>query len=345
MLKSIFSLSCRTRTFWILFLAAFVPSQLHAQAGSFPAISLESGGSSLRSLMESDTEGSGRTQAINSPQRPRGVLKMAEDDQYLLWVELKRGRLHLMEQQEDGGLLTRKIIPVSIGKNGYGKEVEGDKLTPIGVYRLTSFLADNTLDDFYGNGAYPLNYPNVHDRLLKRTGHGIWLHGLPKGKDERPLLDSDGCVVVDNATLNELADFVRTGATYIVLSEDDIEWAPTESMQQRQQVLFDTFEHWRKDWESKNNLAYLSYYADSFSDLTQDKAQWSSYKSRVNNGKKFIKVETSKLSFIADPRDPALVTARFYQTYNSSNYDWKGWKEQLWRETEKGWQIIYEGDG
>lgn len=339
------SLSGKHKIFWIFFLAALVPSQLHAQAGSFPAISLESSGNSLRSLMESDTEGSSRAQVINSPQRPKGVLKMAENDRYLLWVELKRGRLHVMERQNDGGLLTKKIIPVSIGKNGYGKEAEGDKLTPIGVYRLTSFLADNTLDDFYGNGAYPLNYPNAYDRLMKRTGHGIWLHGLPKGKDQRPLLDSDGCVVVDNMTLNDLADFVSTGTTYIVLSEDDIEWAPTEGMQQREQNLAQTFEHWRSDWESKNNKAYLSYYADSFSDLTQDKKQWSTYKSRVNDAKKFIEVETSNISFIADPRDPALVTARFYQAYDSSNYNWTGWKEQLWKETEKGWQIVYEGNG
>jgi hypothetical protein len=36
---------------------------------------------------------------------------------------------------------------------------------------------------------------------------------------------------------------------------------------------------------------------------------------------------------------------RYYQDYKSSNYRWSGWKEQLWRETADGWQIVYEGNG
>ena len=326
----------------ILFLVALLPSQLWAQAGAYPTISF--GASSFQQeLALLDSEGGVSVEA--APQLPAGVLRLASDERYLLWVELERGRMHLLERQDDGSMLTRKIIAVSIGKNGFGKEVEGDKLTPVGVYRLTSFLADNTLDDFYGNGAYPLNYPNKHDRLQKRTGHGIWLHGLPKGKDERPLLDSDGCVVIDNDSLVEMAQYIKTGSTYIVLSQEPINWVPSESTKQKEQSIAKAIDTWRSDWESKDNKAYLSHYDAEFSDLKQNKAQWSEYKSRINNGKQFIKVKTSHQTFIADPRDTSLVSVRFYQDYKSSNYNWAGWKEQLWQETEQGWKIIYEGDG
>ncbi len=335
-------------SYWIPFLLAFTPSEILAQAGSFPAISLESSGGggsgTLQSFSESEG-GSGYIQVISEPQRPQGVLKLAEDQRYLIWVELQRGRLNVMEVQEHGGLITRKIVPISIGKNGYGKEVEGDKLTPIGVYRLTSFLEDANLDDFYGDGAYPMNYPNAHDRLLKRTGHGIWLHGLPKNTNQRPLLDSDGCVVIDNPSLQSLANYIKTGSTYIVLSEEDIQWSPVSDTKQRTAALAQSFESWRKDWESKSNSAYLSHYADNFSDLNRNKKSWSTYKSMVNNGKTFINVETSRTSFIADPRDASLVTVRFYQRYRSNNHNWNGWKEQLWQETDAGWKIIYEGNG
>ncbi|TFH75183.1 hypothetical protein E3V39_03380 [Gammaproteobacteria bacterium LSUCC0112] len=331
---------------WFIFLLMFFSSsKLFAQAGAFPALSMNSTDNSLFRLEETSDIGFGRMQVLSEPQRPQGVLKLADDQRYLLWVELKRGRLHVMERQEHGGLNTIKIIPVSIGKNGYGKELEGDKLTPIGVYRLTSFIEDQKLDDFYGNGAFPLNYPNAHDKLNKRTGHGIWLHGLPKNIDQRPLMDSDGCVVVDNYSLVRLGDYIQTGATYIVMSEEDIQWESADSFARQETSLREAFEQWRADWEAINNDAYLSHYGENFSDLTSNLTAWSTYKTRVNRGKTDISVKTSDLSLIADPRDPSLVTARFYQQYRSNNHDWDGWKEQLWQQTDSGWKIIYEGNG
>src|SRR5690606_13838051 len=109
--------------------------------------------------------------------------------------------------------------------------------------------------------------------------------------------------------------------------------------------LSTAFEAWRQDWADIDNEGYLSHYAEHFSDLRRNKAEWSAYKVMVNNAKSFIQVKTSNISFIADPRDHNLVSVRFYQDYRSSNHDWTGWKEQLWQNTAQGWKIIYEGDG
>ncbi len=326
----------RISTASILFVLVYVlfPSKLFAQAGSAPG-----------DFTQSDSLASFFALLTRQPQRPDGILKLAEDERYIIWVELNRGRLNLMELQDDGGLLIRKSIPISIGKNGYGKEQEGDRLTPVGVYRLTSFLTDNTLDDFYGRGAYPLNYPNTQDLLKKRTGHGIWLHGLPKDTQQRPLLDSDGCLVVDNAALLDLAAYIQTGVTNIVLSENGIEWSTLERLQQRKAALTDVFEEWRKSWEANDNDAYLVHYADHFSDLSRDKEEWARDKRRVNNAKSYINIATSNTSFIADPQNPDIVIVRFYLQYSSSNYNSDGWKEQLWQESEHGWKIVYEGNG
>ena len=45
-------------------------------------------------------------------------------------------------------MAVRQVIPVSIGKNGFGKEVEGDRRTPVDVYRPTLFREDEQLIDF-----------------------------------------------------------------------------------------------------------------------------------------------------------------------------------------------------
>jgi murein L,D-transpeptidase YafK len=71
-----------------------------------------------------------------------------------LWAELENGHLNVLERVGREGLVLRKRIPMSIGKQGIGKRLEGDKKTPVGVYRLTSRLDEARLDNFYGMGAF-----------------------------------------------------------------------------------------------------------------------------------------------------------------------------------------------
>ncbi|MBT5485426.1 MAG: L,D-transpeptidase family protein [Gammaproteobacteria bacterium] len=312
-----------------------LPLAAYSQAGSSPSLRFNA----------PDSHSSGSASSSYHPMLPAGVLKLAGEERYLIWVDLELGKLNILERNEQGGMELRQVIPVSIGKNGFGKEKEGDKKTPVGVYRLTSFLSDEQLIDFYGLGAFPLNYPNVIDRKAQRTGSGIWLHGLPKDVTTRPLLDSDGCVVIDNESFSEINKYITPGITHMVLSESPISWVASESINDRRSALTQAFEGWRRAWEAKDNPEFLSYYADDFSDFIRNKTQWSDYKSRVNNGKKWIEVEASKVSFYADLEHPELVTVRYYQNYKSSNYQWLGWKEQLWRESPEGWQIVFEGNG
>jgi len=116
--------------------------------------------------------------------RPKGLIRLPDSLDHVLWVDLKKGDLHV-PRREDGQFKPAETMSVSIGKNGYGKVPQGDKKAPVGVYRLVSYLSDEQLDDFYGNGAYTLNYPNALDQVKHRNGSAIWLHGLPKGRDYR----------------------------------------------------------------------------------------------------------------------------------------------------------------
>jgi murein L,D-transpeptidase YafK len=204
-----------------------------AQAGSRPATLFDTASSFYNSLA-----GSGQAVvAEHEPLLPEGVWMLPDTTRYLMWVELEQGRLNLLEQVPGGGLILRKRIPVSIGKQGIGKLKEGDQKTPIGNYHITSHLEDASIDDFYGPGAYPLNYPNALDRRLARTGHGIWLHGLPKDVAERPFLDSDGCIVIDNTSLAELTGIVATGVTQVIMSQHSLEWVAATTQQQKRAQL------------------------------------------------------------------------------------------------------------
>ena len=100
---------------------------------------------------------------------------------------------------------------VTLGKNGVEKTREGDQKTPIGVYHVTANLPRQKLTDFYGAGAYPINYPERVGRRAGRNGHGIWLHGTPSDTYSRPPRASDGCIVLANADLEVGRAHVQIG--------------------------------------------------------------------------------------------------------------------------------------
>jgi murein L,D-transpeptidase YafK len=275
---------------------------------------------------------------------PAGLIFENRSQPFLLWVELDAGRLQVIERLTTGGYVTRLTLPVSIGKNGIGKRTEGDQKTPVGVYRVTSFLGDDQLNDYYGAGAYPVNFPNAWDRISGRTGHGIWLHGLPKGITQRPPLDSDGCVIIPNSGLEQLREFVSIGDSPVVLAPA-IKWLPDDTPQSGTDVLT-AIEGWKQAWESNDAEAYLAYYHPDFSDSTRDLAAFRAYKTRINRGKRFIRVNLTEMTVFAYPLEDDLVTVQFHQDYSSSNHVWQGRKQLLWRRDESGaWRILYEGNG
>jgi len=278
------------------------------------------------------------------PGIPAGLIYENRSNPYLFWVELDTGQLHLLERIEADTYVSRKTRTISIGKNGSGKEVEGDLKTPIGVYQITSYLDDKELDDFYGAGAYPVNFPNTWDRLLNRSGHGIWLHGLPKGVDSRPMLDSEGCIILDNNTMRQLDQYVTTGESLFVLGTS-LNWLPPGTPQSDSDIL-SAIDEWRHSWEDNDINRYLANYHADFTDRKKDLSAWSVYKRQINRNKTYIKVKLSEMSVIEYPGEDNLVAVRFYQDYTSSNYNWQGWKHLLWRRDDNGvWRIFYEGNG
>jgi hypothetical protein len=116
---------------------------------------------------------------------PRYLLQMQPEQKHAVVVDTQKSRLYLY--QNDNG--TPRFIAdyyISQGKLGADKAREGDKKTPIGVYHVTSSLPRQKLTDFYGSGAFPINYPNDWDKRQGRNGHGIWLHGTPSDTFSRP---------------------------------------------------------------------------------------------------------------------------------------------------------------
>lgn len=272
---------------------------------------------------------------------PRYLLQLRPDQKYAVVVDTQKARLYLY--QNDKG--TPRFVAdyyVSHGKLGTDKLKEGDKKTPIGVYHVTANLPRQKLTDFYGSGAFPINYPNEWDKRMGRNGHGIWLHGTPSDTFSRPPKASDGCVVLANQDLDALSKNLQIGLTPVIIS-NSIEWLSFDDWQNERKSLLDMIDEWRKDWESLDTDRYGRHYSTRFQADGQNASQWVEHKRKVNAGKTWIKVATGNISMFRNPGKEEYVVVTFEQDYKSSNLSNLMKKRQYWIKEDGRWKIVYEG--
>lgn len=276
-------------------------------------------------------------------QVPRYLLQMAPEQKYAVVVDTQKSRLYLY-QNDQGTPRFAADYYITQGKLGAEKFREGDKRTPIGVYHITSSLPPQKLGDFYGNGAFPINYPNAWDKQQGRNGHGIWLHGTPSNTFSRPPKASDGCVVLTNQDLATLAQHLQIGLTPVIIS-NTVEWRLINDQQKERNELREAMEAWRQDWESRDIARYARHYSRKFKSDGQDYAAWIEQKRRVNAGKEWVKIDTDDIGMFLNPGREEYVVVTFRQDYRSSNLSNRMKKSQYWTREDGEWRIVAEGAG
>jgi len=286
-----------------------------------------------------------RLNALREPPRnglaPRYILKLYPAQRHALVIDSRRSRLYVFENVAGHARLVTDYY-VTLGKRGVEKTREGDQKTPLGVYHVTANLPRSKLADFYGVGAFPINYPNAWDRRLGRKGFGIWLHGTPSDTYSRPPRASDGCIVLANPDLESVGRQVQTGLTPVIIA-DEIEWTSEAELARERQALEAALEAWRSDWQSGNTDRYLTHYSGRFRAGEQDYRDWAAHKRRVNAGKQWIRVGVANTAMFRYPRERDFVVVVFDQDYRSSNLSNRMRKLQYWVLEKGQWKILYEG--
>jgi murein L,D-transpeptidase YafK len=275
---------------------------------------------------------------------PTAMLQMSPKHEYALLLDVSRSRLYVMKNN-DGKPERVADFYTTIGKRGSEKEREGDQKTPLGVYHVTSTVAKERLTDFYGPGAFPINFPNDVDKKFGRTGSGIWIHGTPPDTYSRPPLASDGCVVLTNDDFSELGKYVVPGVTPVVIAPT-VEWQPPQEWTAFRTAFEGYLTQWRRDWESLNMNAYLAHYSKNFDAEGKDFDDWAQHKRRVNAAKSFVKVEITNLSvfeYSTTINQPPMMMVTFDQEYKSSNNASRMKKRQYWQREDGRWKIVFEG--
>ncbi|MBX2849766.1 MAG: L,D-transpeptidase family protein [Acidiferrobacterales bacterium] len=264
--------------------------------------------------------------------------------QHVLAADMKSGRLYLYKNTDAGPQLIRDYY-LSVGSSGYGKQVEGDNKTPIGVYSIYRYIDPRQLPDLYGDGAFPVDYPNRIDKYRNRTGYGIWLHGTPSSTYARSPWSSEGCFVLSNEDFNDIANFIDINEQTPVILSETINWVSKEELLAKSKDYIAVVEAWKSDWESLDTSAYLSHYSKNNFNLGKGSFQnWQQAKQATNSRKTFIQIDMEIESLFTYPGEQDMFIVSYKQRYLSNNYASETNKEQYWQKDQYGnWRIIFEG--
>lgn len=185
--------------------------------------------------------------------------------------------------------------------------------TPIGVYRITQKL--ERLDQYYGVLAFVTNYPNLYDTLKKRTGHGIWVHGMPLNGD-RNELNTKGCIAIENPLLSSYDKVLKGEKAFLITYEDKFFPSTKEELSMILSSLF----QWKEAWARGDFERYMRFYNPNFTRYDGMKFNaFKEYKKRVfaKNEKKNIAFSSINVIPYPNSQNKRLFYVMFDQDYKA----------------------------
>ncbi len=266
---------------------------------------------------------------------------------YVLVVDKSIQTLFVYKTDFDRKIHLYSYYPATTGQNFGEKLKTGDRKTPRGIYFFNGFKTRRALSNnpLYGEGAFITDYPNLVDRLLKKDGYGIWLHGTDiKNRFLKPF-QTKGCVVVENRKIKELKNIISINQTPIVI-EDKVRFVKDNS--KLKNIILDKLYLWKKSWEQKDIDTFFSLYHTDFKtgkNLNITKELFIKKKKRRILSKKTINVSIAdlKILYLRDGyKDKDLVVTHFLQYYRGDSYQDFGIKKLYWVGKGENFKIIGE---
>lgn len=237
--------------------------------------------------------------------------------------DLKDITLYDTKQQEE--LFSSSVF---IGKKNGDKKKEGDLKTPTGVYEITKRLTK--LDSFYGPLALTTNYPNIYDKVQGKTGHGIWIHGLPE-KEQREDF-TKGCIALDNTKIQKLDNSINIDNSILLISQNKFNKASKKDIS----IVLSNIFKWKNAWKNSNIKEYLSFYDKKFQKANgQSFKKFKKHKTKIFNKRETKIIKFSKINIIPYPNESnkKLFKVVMDEYYKTRNYKFKG-KKKLYIELD-----------
>lgn len=266
---------------------------------------------------------------------------------HVIVAEKSTHKVHLFANDK-GRPRYLKSYSAATGKRMGNKFHQGDLKTPEGIYLFTNFISGEELvskygegGKIYGAGAFVTNYPNPIDRLLGKTGGGIWLHSTNDNSRVNKGLDSRGCVVVVDEDLKEISQYLQLNYTSMIVVQD-LTLLPKETWEKNSNELRSFIENWRKSWAEEDFKSYIEHYSKkNFRDPIRGNYQnFKSYKRAVFNNPGSPVISLDNVSILSYGK---YAIVQFKQNYQSTNINDIGKKTlYLKKDHNYNWRIISE---
>ena len=287
-------------------------------------------------LLWTDPRGadSSRQSAFESKLVPSPLLyRPAQGSEYVVLVDKSIQKTFVYQWKD----LSRPLrtYKCSTGENDGPKARQNDKKTPEGIYFFTHSYIEKDLAPIYGVRAFPIDYPNPMDEKKGNGGYGIWFHGTDKPLKPN---DSNGCIVLENQNIEDLASFITLNDTPAVICSR-IEMVERSQLEEEKGELLEIIETWRMAWQGKMVDQYMSFYSPRFTLGGKDWNQYKEYKARLARSYKQIMVDIENLWLI---KNGNTILAKFDQRYQTERLQSEGEKRLYLQQNSKEWKIVGE---
>ncbi len=207
------------------------------------------------------------------------------------------------------------------GKLKGDKKVEGDLKTPNGIYNLVKKI--DKLDSFYGPMAFVTSYPNEYDKYLGKSGHGIWIHGLPT-KQKRDSF-TKGCIAINNDHIKCLDRDIDLSKTLLLIYPKKYKLGV--SKKELANILSQLY-MWRYAWIYNDLDKYLSFYdTENFKRADGKSFSWfKRHKTRIFNKNEDKQILFTDITVIPYPNKKDVYQIVFHEYFQSDTYEFSGSK-------------------
>lgn len=260
-------------------------------------------------------------------------------------AETSAAAFHRFDNVADRKVDYRGLTYMSIGENGDGKLRNGDRRTPLGIYFVTEQLDTEKMHEKYGVTAFTLDYPNAWDRRKRRTGDGIWVHGVDRRGGKRPRLDTDGCIALPNESLTALQSRFVANVTPVLIAPK-VDWVDQAEINALRGELEAVVARWADSWQRGDLHDYLSLYHDDFRHWEMNKDEWIAFSAERFRSRPIDRAVVSELLLLGDPVEEQLYLSRFRLAITEASNTVELTKRLYWRRTTGGaLKVIAEDSG
>jgi murein L,D-transpeptidase YafK len=254
---------------------------------------------------------------------PAAIITLGATSRYALVVEKLHHRLSVYENKQGTAELVKSYRAIT-GKQLGDKVRRGDLKTPEGLYFITGKKEGRTLPPKYGPAAFTLDFPNIYDQQQRKTGSGIWIHGVLSSERILKAFDTEGCVALANDDLLDLEKYLAPLSTPVVITSEVSSVEDSSRLQKEKELALQMIEGWRTAWEQSDFVRYSSYYSNQFRTQGLNRQGWLAHKSTMSSRRgDSIRVKLSQPSIVAF-EDQLLAT--FQQRYDSTERKDNGYK-------------------